>query len=211
MAGSFFLVGCTQSGPAVSATPAPQSLDAYYADLLAQCDARTNDFGIPGAKACCEQSVENLRKLKFPATDARDCPAGSFLVAPRCPGSYGYCQPDAAVSPVASKSAGVGMANPAAVHCVNLGYENKIVDEPEGQSGVCVFPDGSSCDDWAFFRGDCGRAFSACAKAGGNLGATLMGPNGPVTSNSTCAFDDGTVCEEADLAAGTCRKGQAAA
>ena len=24
------------------------------------------------------------------------------------------------------------------------------------QSGVCIFPDGSTCDEWAYFRGECG-------------------------------------------------------
>ncbi|MBU1866793.1 MAG: DUF333 domain-containing protein, partial [Actinobacteria bacterium] len=24
-----------------------------------------------------------------------------------------------------------------------------------GTYGVCVFPDGSECDEWAFFRGEC--------------------------------------------------------
>ena len=26
------------------------------------------------------------------------------------------------------------------------------------QSGICVFPDGSTCDEWAYFRGECGLA-----------------------------------------------------
>lgn len=28
--------------------------------------------------------------------------------------------------------------------------------DENGAYGVCVFPDGSECDEWAFFRGECG-------------------------------------------------------
>ncbi|OQA39475.1 MAG: hypothetical protein BWY52_03111 [Chloroflexi bacterium ADurb.Bin325] len=50
----------------------------------------------------------------------------------------------------------VSVANPAAAFCVQQGGESKIVaDQAGNRSGVCVFPDGSQCDEWAFFRGDC--------------------------------------------------------
>lgn len=49
------------------------------------------------------------------------------------------------------------MANPASRHCEQQGGRVEIVDDAEGgQRGVCVFPDGSRCDEWAFFRGTCG-------------------------------------------------------
>jgi putative hemolysin len=51
----------------------------------------------------------------------------------------------------------VGLANPASVHCVEQGYTVQILEAEDGsQSGVCIFPDGSQCDEWAFFRGECG-------------------------------------------------------
>ncbi|MGA1825552.1 MAG: DUF333 domain-containing protein [bacterium] len=28
-------------------------------------------------------------------------------------------------------------------------------DEEGGQYGICVFEDGSECDEWAYFRGEC--------------------------------------------------------
>ncbi len=49
------------------------------------------------------------------------------------------------------------MANPASVYCEQQGNQLKIVSAADGsQSGACVFPDGSVCDEWAFFRGECG-------------------------------------------------------
>jgi putative hemolysin len=50
-----------------------------------------------------------------------------------------------------------GLANPASVHCQDQGYTLEIhTAEDGGQYGVCVFPDGSQCDEWAFYRGECG-------------------------------------------------------
>lgn len=50
----------------------------------------------------------------------------------------------------------VGLANPASTYCVDQGYRIEIKTDSDGnQYGVCVFPDGSSCDEWAFFRGEC--------------------------------------------------------
>lgn len=46
--------------------------------------------------------------------------------------------------------------NPASKHCVDQGYELEIRTDEEGnQYGVCIFPDGSECEEWAFFRGEC--------------------------------------------------------
>lgn len=59
--------------------------------------------------------------------------------------------------PAAADESQVNIPNPAAVYCEQNGYEYEIRDAEDGsQSGVCVFPDGSSCDEWAYFRGECG-------------------------------------------------------
>lgn len=60
----------------------------------------------------------------------------------------------------------VGLANPAAVYCLELGYEYRVVDEPSGQKGICIFPDGSECEAWAFLEGKCGQEYSYCEKCG---------------------------------------------
>jgi putative hemolysin len=52
-----------------------------------------------------------------------------------------------------------GMPNPASVYCTQNGNKLEIRTAADGsQSGVCVFPDGSACDEWAYFRGECGPA-----------------------------------------------------
>ena len=48
------------------------------------------------------------------------------------------------------------MANPAAVFCEEEGYKYEIRTADDGsESGICIFDDGSECDEWAFFRGEC--------------------------------------------------------
>lgn len=48
------------------------------------------------------------------------------------------------------------MPDPASVYCEQHGYKHEIQTAADGsQSGVCVFPDGSTCDEWAYFRGEC--------------------------------------------------------
>ena len=48
------------------------------------------------------------------------------------------------------------LANPASVFCEENGGTLEIRDEADGQVGVCVFPDGSECEEWAYYRGECG-------------------------------------------------------
>jgi len=47
-----------------------------------------------------------------------------------------------------------GMANPASVNCVNLGGNVVIKDSAAGQYGMCTFTNGTSCEEWALFRGE---------------------------------------------------------
>jgi uncharacterized protein len=46
----------------------------------------------------------------------------------------------------------IGMANPASVSCVDKGGRVDILDTSAGQVGVCVFADGTRCEEWALFR-----------------------------------------------------------
>lgn len=48
------------------------------------------------------------------------------------------------------------MANPASVYCERNGGKLEIRRPASGgEYGVCVFPDGSECEEWAYFRGEC--------------------------------------------------------
>lgn len=57
----------------------------------------------------------------------------------------------------ADHKAKAGLPNPASVHCEEKGGTLEIDTGPNGQYGVCRFSDGSHCEEWAFFRGECQR------------------------------------------------------
>jgi len=60
----------------------------------------------------------------------------------------------------------VGLPNPASVYCEEHGGKVDLrTDAMGGVAGVCVFPDGSECDEWAYFRGECGPGKSASNEA----------------------------------------------
>jgi putative hemolysin len=52
----------------------------------------------------------------------------------------------------------VGIANPASEYCVKNGGKLRIVDEPNGQIGICTLPSGKECEEWAYFRKECPKA-----------------------------------------------------
>lgn len=49
-----------------------------------------------------------------------------------------------------------GLANPASVYCGQVGGTTVIKKDATGaEYGMCTFPNGSSCEEWALFRGEC--------------------------------------------------------
>lgn len=60
------------------------------------------------------------------------------------------------VAPVSTKSPQANMPNPASVYCEQQGNKREILTAADGsQSGYCIFPDGSKCDEWAYYRSEC--------------------------------------------------------
>ena len=49
------------------------------------------------------------------------------------------------------------LPNPASKYCEAQGNRSEIRTADDGsQTGYCIFPDGNECDEWAYFRGECG-------------------------------------------------------
>ena len=73
------------------------------------------------------------------------------LTACAAPQTQGTPDPAATDMPLAN------MPNPASVYCTQNGNRLEIHTAQDGsQSGTCVFPDDSSCDEWSYYRGECG-------------------------------------------------------
>lgn len=80
--------------------------------------------------------------LSVACTQMQSCPAPQVNV------------PNPASAPTSTSAA--GLANPASVYCEQNSGKLQIVTAADGsQSGVCTFPAGSKCDEWAYFRGEC--------------------------------------------------------
>jgi hypothetical protein len=121
-------------------------------------------------------------------------------------------QPAPTVSPTQTAA---GLANPASVFCVDQGGQVKIRDEAAGQVGYCLFPDGSECEEWAFYRGECAPASTGstqlanpasqnCVAVGGTVSLQTRGDGGQY---GICLFEDNRQCEEWALLRGQCPVG----
>lgn len=111
----------------------------------------------------------------------------------------------------------VGMANPAAKHCIEQGYEYGIRKDANGNEyGVCIFADDLECDAWAYFRGECGPADQTSNLA--NPAAVYCGEQGFKYESrkdengnivGVCVFDDGSECDAWAYFRGDCGQNKA--
>ncbi|MFZ1505292.1 MAG: DUF333 domain-containing protein [Anaerolineae bacterium] len=85
-----------------------------------------------------------------------------------------------APEPAATDMPQAGMPNPASVYCTQGGNKLEIRTAADGsQSGICVFPDGSICDEWAYFRGACGPTAQKSPAPAVTVEATPKASSGP--------------------------------
>jgi len=78
----------------------------------------------------------------------------------------------------------VGLANPASVYCEKNDGKTEIVTASDGsEAGLCKFNDGSQCDEWQYFRGE-------CQPGNKNSNANTPGAVGPIEIKiANFAFD----------------------
>jgi putative hemolysin len=64
-----------------------------------------------------------------------------------------------ALTACAAPQVQAGTPNPASVYCEQTGNKLEIRTAADGsQNGICVSLDGNTCDEWAYYRGECGLA-----------------------------------------------------
>jgi putative hemolysin len=76
------------------------------------------------------------------------------------------------------------LANPASMHCMNESGNSWQTreDASGGQYGVCIFSDGSWCEEWAYYRGQCER------------GTNMTSCEGQFVTKSVCPPEYNPVC-----------------
>jgi putative hemolysin len=104
------------------------------------------------------------------------------------------------LEPTATVIPPVGIPNPASVYCKEQGYKHEIRTAADGsQNGICVFPDGSECDEWAYYRGECGPAAEKSPTPAKTLEVTLEAGGGSSGGNASGGYmPPGTTEELAD-------------
>jgi putative hemolysin len=109
------------------------------------------------------------------------------------------------------------IANPASEFCVEQGGTLDIrKDESGGEVGYCQFDDGSECEEWAFFRGECSQGeFPAsnqianpaavyCSEQDGEYEVREHEDGGQY---GVCSFNDGSECDAWAFFRGECMPG----
>ena len=111
----------------------------------------------------------------------------------------------------------LNMPNPASRFCRDQGYQLEMRTDAGGTTGYCVFPDGSECEEWAYYRGECGPAETTLESPLGlpnpasqyclDQGYELEMRTDARGTAGYCMFPDGTECEEWAFYRGECAPG----
>ena len=110
------------------------------------------------------------------------------------------------------------MANPASVNCEDKEGKLEIRKDADGNEvGICVFKDGTECEEWSFFRGECqpgqgqmdanmpNPASVYCTDNGGQLEIRKDADGGEY---GVCKFSDGSECDEWAFFRNECKPGE---
>jgi uncharacterized protein len=111
-----------------------------------------------------------------------------------------------------TKAAEVGMPNPAAVYCGQVGGMPKTMKNADGSEyGMCAFPNNTACEEWALYRGEgcnagtavtttaptsVGMANPASVNCGNVGGKTEIKKDAQGNEYGMCTFTNGTTCDE---------------
>ena len=141
-----FIAGCTQPKAPVQ-TPATTPIVTTAAPATAGlANPASVNCGKVGGKTEIKKDAQGNEYGMCTFTNGTTCDEWALF---RNEG----CKPFTPVT--TTPAAAVGMANPASVNCGKVGATSEILNNPDGsQYGMCKFPNGTSCEEWALFRGE---------------------------------------------------------
>jgi len=73
---------------------------------------------------------------------------------PSGPMPTGSCKEGEQISPKEVQKE-ITLPNPASQNCTEKGGKLEMLQETAGTLGICKFSDGSECEEWQFYRGEC--------------------------------------------------------
>ena len=92
----------------------------------------------------------------------------------------------------------IGSPNPSSVGCADKGGTSEtLYDNEGGQYGVCLFSDGTACEEWALQNGECAEGdkpvfATYCTDVGGemsNESVTFVSEGNPPATYEVCTVD----------------------
>jgi len=133
----------------------------------------------------------------------------------------GACAPKPAETP--------GLANPASIYCEKQGGRLEIRSEAGGETGYCLFDDGSECEEWAYFHHRCAPGSSLAESSPAAAATATASPAGLANPAAVyceaqggrsvvvktdagetgyCLFRDSSQCDEWAYYRGECAPGR---
>ncbi len=94
----------------------------------------------------------------------------------------------------------VGVPPPAIGYCEKLGYKVEYA----GTNESCRFPDGTTCEVWAFYEGRCGQPHSYCNTHGGTVANERRQIETYTASVAVCTLNGKTCDETTFFSTGKC-------
>ena len=171
-----------------------------WAFFYGKCEPKDSGIiGLPNPAAVyCEEQGGQLDAGICAFEDGSECDQWAFF--------RGECAPG---------DTSVGLPNPAAVYCEEQGGQPEIRANADGsQDGFCIFDDGSECEQWDYFHGECepgetdtqlaNPAAVHCEEEGGK---SEIRTNADGSQDGYCIFDDGSECEQWAFLRGECKPG----
>ena len=119
----------------------------------------------------CGKEAEKVNRDPLAGPVTKQCCYG--LKEDRASKYYSICLKPLESTIINTINTSTGVANPASIFCVSKGYKNIIRNNDDGsQYGVCIFNDGSECEEWKYYRGECKEGGSSILIPSVNTTAT---------------------------------------